>query len=440
MAERKGPARRWSVQPGVGSGSDAEAAIQAALNDEKELAAMEAAPAGGKSAALQEIEALYGEHNPPKVAEIPSLIAKYGEPELLRMVRKKYNVSNASAQPAAAAAPAAASESAQSPAVSKKPVGARSSRAKRWSVAPTDGSAENMAAAAAAEVEPDGPASLFNRTVGGGISADPQIAAVGPPSPASAAKSRKKAQSLLNSIIDSDEEEEIGAGEQKLIAARGGKARRWSTEGIKEANDVAAAAKEAEEKWEAEQATQVAKQRNPDGTIPIAAICRPIEATDALSASQLRVLKGVDSAAAPAATCTATAAATAAAPLNDALRNEDGTTPKGFFRLSASADKSEDGDGGGGAEQNGADEEEEEEEDEHQETGGGAGGQQRDRVATALPKAAPKPSKNTRKPRRFSVGARRSDEEEKELEDARVRTCSAGIGGKAVSRGLSALA
>ena len=55
-----------------------------------------------KSAAIAEIEELYGQHDPPKIAEVPALAAKYGEAELLRMVRKKYNV-NRPSQPAAAA-------------------------------------------------------------------------------------------------------------------------------------------------------------------------------------------------------------------------------------------------------------------------------------------------------------------------------------------------
>ena len=55
-----------------------------------------------KSAAIAEIEELYGQHDPQKIAEVPALAAKYGEAELLRMVRKKYNV-NRPSQPAAAA-------------------------------------------------------------------------------------------------------------------------------------------------------------------------------------------------------------------------------------------------------------------------------------------------------------------------------------------------
>ena len=44
------------------------------------------------SAAVAEVERLYREHNPEKVADVPSLAAKYGEAKLLAMVRKKYGV------------------------------------------------------------------------------------------------------------------------------------------------------------------------------------------------------------------------------------------------------------------------------------------------------------------------------------------------------------
>eukprot|EP01052_Picozoa_sp_SAG31_P034286 SAG31_NODE_3986_length_3684_cov_3.991074_2_plen_947_part_01 len=38
----------------------------------------------------QEIDALYSQHNPEKLRDVDGLLAKYGEAELLRMVRKKY--------------------------------------------------------------------------------------------------------------------------------------------------------------------------------------------------------------------------------------------------------------------------------------------------------------------------------------------------------------
>jgi hypothetical protein len=42
------------------------------------------------SAVQQTVEALYKRYNPAKVQEVPTLIKKYGEDDLLRMVRKKY--------------------------------------------------------------------------------------------------------------------------------------------------------------------------------------------------------------------------------------------------------------------------------------------------------------------------------------------------------------
>ena len=36
------------------------------------------------------IEALYSKHNPEKLGQIDGLVAKYGEPALLKMVQKKY--------------------------------------------------------------------------------------------------------------------------------------------------------------------------------------------------------------------------------------------------------------------------------------------------------------------------------------------------------------
>ena len=39
---------------------------------------------------LAEIKSLYTRFEPPKLAQVDSLVAKYGEQDLLRMVRKKY--------------------------------------------------------------------------------------------------------------------------------------------------------------------------------------------------------------------------------------------------------------------------------------------------------------------------------------------------------------
>jgi hypothetical protein len=38
----------------------------------------------------QQIEAMYREHNPDKLAEVPGLLQKYGEDRLLAMMKKKY--------------------------------------------------------------------------------------------------------------------------------------------------------------------------------------------------------------------------------------------------------------------------------------------------------------------------------------------------------------
>ena len=53
---------------------------------------MESAPTTQQqaSAARREIEGLYGRYNPEKLADIDTLLAKYGEERLLSMVRKKY--------------------------------------------------------------------------------------------------------------------------------------------------------------------------------------------------------------------------------------------------------------------------------------------------------------------------------------------------------------
>ena len=40
----------------------------------------------------QEIDKLYEEHNPDKLAEVDQLVEKYGEDRLLSLIRKKYGV------------------------------------------------------------------------------------------------------------------------------------------------------------------------------------------------------------------------------------------------------------------------------------------------------------------------------------------------------------
>ena len=42
------------------------------------------------SATQMQVEALYKRYNPEKVSDVPNLMKKYGEDELLRMVSKKY--------------------------------------------------------------------------------------------------------------------------------------------------------------------------------------------------------------------------------------------------------------------------------------------------------------------------------------------------------------
>ena len=63
------------------------AAAAAEVEEEEEE---EAAPSAAQSEARREIEALYRQHNPEKLAEVDGLLAKYGEARLLAMVRKKY--------------------------------------------------------------------------------------------------------------------------------------------------------------------------------------------------------------------------------------------------------------------------------------------------------------------------------------------------------------
>ena len=84
--------RRASLQADVSpAGQTAQAANAAAMaaamaeidEDEDE---MESSPA------RLEIEALYRQHNPEKLADVDTLVQKYGERKLLAMVRKKYRV------------------------------------------------------------------------------------------------------------------------------------------------------------------------------------------------------------------------------------------------------------------------------------------------------------------------------------------------------------
>ena len=80
-----------------------------------------AVPSGGPTAKRQEIDALYAQHNPEKLGDVEKLVGKYGEDKLLTMVRKKYRVG----QPAAASPSPqkpAASPSSQSPPPKPEPV------------------------------------------------------------------------------------------------------------------------------------------------------------------------------------------------------------------------------------------------------------------------------------------------------------------------------
>eukprot|EP01047_Picozoa_sp_COSAG01_P004707 COSAG01_NODE_156_length_23748_cov_439.062371_15_plen_579_part_00 len=53
-----------------------------------------------KSAQRQQIEALYAQHNPSKLADVESLIDKYGEEDLLAKVRSKYTAASPAVAPA----------------------------------------------------------------------------------------------------------------------------------------------------------------------------------------------------------------------------------------------------------------------------------------------------------------------------------------------------
>ena len=58
---------------------------------------------GWRRYARREVEALYGKHNPEKLAEVDTLLAKYGELKLLSMVRRKYGVASPAASSATTA-------------------------------------------------------------------------------------------------------------------------------------------------------------------------------------------------------------------------------------------------------------------------------------------------------------------------------------------------
>ena len=51
----------------------------------------------GASAHIQEVQRLYSNHNPRKLADIPVLIEKYGEDKLLLMVQRKYGATPSNA-------------------------------------------------------------------------------------------------------------------------------------------------------------------------------------------------------------------------------------------------------------------------------------------------------------------------------------------------------
>ena len=65
-----------------------------------------ATPRTAKTKAVLEIEALYRKHNPEKLAEVDGLLTKYGEAKLLAMIKKKYR-GVATPAPRAAPEPAA---------------------------------------------------------------------------------------------------------------------------------------------------------------------------------------------------------------------------------------------------------------------------------------------------------------------------------------------
>ena len=79
--------------------AEAMAAMAAAAIDEEE------AGDGATSPQRREIEALYAANNPEKLADVPALVAKYGEDKLLSMVRKKYRVATGSSPRSAAPPP-----------------------------------------------------------------------------------------------------------------------------------------------------------------------------------------------------------------------------------------------------------------------------------------------------------------------------------------------
>ena len=60
------------------------------LVEEERLAKEEAELSFQPNVARREIEELYAQHNPERLADLDSLLAKYGERRLLAILRKKY--------------------------------------------------------------------------------------------------------------------------------------------------------------------------------------------------------------------------------------------------------------------------------------------------------------------------------------------------------------
>ena len=60
------------------------------LVEEERLAKEEAELSFQPNVARREIEELYAQHNPERLADLDSLLAKYGERRLLALLRKKY--------------------------------------------------------------------------------------------------------------------------------------------------------------------------------------------------------------------------------------------------------------------------------------------------------------------------------------------------------------
>jgi hypothetical protein len=93
MIKKQGRPVTMVFAAGAGGGSGVAPAPAAVPAPEPPAQQNEEAPpqinAAG-SAVQQTVVALYSRYNPEKVPEVPNLITKYGEDDLLRMVRKKY--------------------------------------------------------------------------------------------------------------------------------------------------------------------------------------------------------------------------------------------------------------------------------------------------------------------------------------------------------------